>query len=566
MSTKRQYPTPVSQKVARFYQDVVEHVLEMVDPTTGEMLSGPFVKLPPRKLYPDYYEVVKSPISIAEIKSRSINTKRKPRTEICSVPRFAKMWDLMVANSKVYNASESLIVQFAESINEYVQSEVKTFQAANVTDLAIAGVDGEGDVLESNELALKKQRVDSTTTTGTGIAATGGNESEKEYISNFKYPFSEEDYVNLKKKGNEELPRILKHLLSFKMSHHKNSQPLSKPFVHLPSPNNVNPDLNASIDAVTVDPKMYFDTVDSPMSFNIIQGRLNSNVYANGQLGLDRFHYDVDLLISNILAIYSEGSTIWKCANGLQRAFAKRWDRFLGKKEEPVKAEAAADYEDDEEEEEEDYEGPDDDDEEEELDQGKHGAELGITSNGDNANVSLVQTPKEERKVPVLAEEEEEEEEIYNEESVPQFIRKHEEPIQFSLTSITLKSIELNTNTLTSTGNDPPVTFFSTTVLEPNEKEFSIQLPSEAVVNREVVIELRLMGSIAGEKFQLECNVNGEKVPGRIPNEYQIEDSGSFIARTMLMRIGYGLNLLQWDLQVANGVTESSKVWINVTN
>lgn len=529
MSGKRQYPTAISQQVAQFYQDVIDHVMSMEDAATGELVSGPFTKLPPRKLYPDYYDIVKDPISIAEIRSRSINTKRKPRTEMCSLARFGELWDLMVANSKLYNAEDSLIVQFAERINAYVQGEIARFAKAHEANLALEG----GEAMElAGQPVSKKAKIENHAGGAPALGAMGISSDEVQYVDHFEYPFGEADYEDLKKKGNEELPRILKHLLSYKMSHHKNSQPLSRPFVRLPPKTDTAPP--AAPGTVSMDPKIYYDTVETPMSFNIIQGRLRNGVYSAGQLGVDRFHYDVELVISNALAIYSEGTAIWKCATGLQRALDKRWDRFLGNDEHDVREGPDAEEEGEE------------DERYEEEDDGEYEEETGLAE-------QMVDVKPEVR------------EETPEEDMRSQFVRKHEEPTQYALTSITLKSIELNTATL-STGTEDPTAFFSTTVLDPNEKQFTIQLPSEAVINREIVLELRLMGAIASEKFQLECTVNGEKVPGRIPNEYHIENGGSFVARTMLMRIGYGLNLLRWDLTLENGALESSKLWINVTN
>lgn len=36
----------------------------------GRLLSEPFMKLPPRKDYPDYYEIIKKPIDITKIVNR----------------------------------------------------------------------------------------------------------------------------------------------------------------------------------------------------------------------------------------------------------------------------------------------------------------------------------------------------------------------------------------------------------------------------------------------------------------------------------------------------------------
>lgn len=36
----------------------------------GRLLSEPFMKLPPRKDYPDYYEIIKKPIDINKVLNR----------------------------------------------------------------------------------------------------------------------------------------------------------------------------------------------------------------------------------------------------------------------------------------------------------------------------------------------------------------------------------------------------------------------------------------------------------------------------------------------------------------
>lgn len=36
----------------------------------GRLLSEPFMKLPPRKDYPDYYDIIKKPIDMTKIMNR----------------------------------------------------------------------------------------------------------------------------------------------------------------------------------------------------------------------------------------------------------------------------------------------------------------------------------------------------------------------------------------------------------------------------------------------------------------------------------------------------------------
>lgn len=41
----------------------------------GRLLSEPFMKLPPRKDYPDYYDIIKKPIDITKIFARIEDAK-----------------------------------------------------------------------------------------------------------------------------------------------------------------------------------------------------------------------------------------------------------------------------------------------------------------------------------------------------------------------------------------------------------------------------------------------------------------------------------------------------------
>ncbi|XP_050309187.1 ATP-dependent helicase brm-like isoform X4 [Anthonomus grandis grandis] len=69
----------------------------------GRLLSEPFVKLPPRKDYPDYYEVIKKPMDIAKIISRIDEGKY---TEMADLERD---FMLLCQNAQIYNEEASLI-------------------------------------------------------------------------------------------------------------------------------------------------------------------------------------------------------------------------------------------------------------------------------------------------------------------------------------------------------------------------------------------------------------------------------------------------------------------------
>lgn len=66
-----------------------------------------FNELPPRRQYPDYYNLIKSPISLKEIRQR-IDKGKYP-----DPGAFAAAVHLMLKNAMTYNAVDSVVHQDA---------------------------------------------------------------------------------------------------------------------------------------------------------------------------------------------------------------------------------------------------------------------------------------------------------------------------------------------------------------------------------------------------------------------------------------------------------------------
>ncbi|XP_060525669.1 ATP-dependent helicase brm-like [Cylas formicarius] len=69
----------------------------------GRLLSEPFMKLPPRKDYPDYYEIIKKPIDITKILNRIEDGKYSDFTDL------ERDFMLLCQNAQIYNEEASLI-------------------------------------------------------------------------------------------------------------------------------------------------------------------------------------------------------------------------------------------------------------------------------------------------------------------------------------------------------------------------------------------------------------------------------------------------------------------------
>ena len=75
------------------------------------ILSTLFLELPSKQQYPDYYEVIKSPIALSNIKTKVDQQEYK------SVGELKADIDLMVSNAKKYNIKESQVYQDAVKIH-----------------------------------------------------------------------------------------------------------------------------------------------------------------------------------------------------------------------------------------------------------------------------------------------------------------------------------------------------------------------------------------------------------------------------------------------------------------
>lgn len=80
-----------------------------------------FVKLPSKKLYPDYYTLIDEPISLNEI------NKKVARGTYENAQDFVLDFNLMYENALKYNDPESWIVADAKKLLEYVTSRADQF-------------------------------------------------------------------------------------------------------------------------------------------------------------------------------------------------------------------------------------------------------------------------------------------------------------------------------------------------------------------------------------------------------------------------------------------------------
>lgn len=94
------------------FKTVIDNLRELED---GQ-LAAPFLEVPSRKLYPDYYKEIKEPISLEEIETNL--------DSYATADDLIDAFDLMMSNAIAYNGEETQIAQDARRIRDFVQSQL----------------------------------------------------------------------------------------------------------------------------------------------------------------------------------------------------------------------------------------------------------------------------------------------------------------------------------------------------------------------------------------------------------------------------------------------------------
>ncbi|KAJ2971649.1 hypothetical protein NQ176_g7585 [Zarea fungicola] len=77
------------------------------------LIIGPFIKLPPKREYADYYVIITNPICMNHIQTRI------KKEEYNSLSDLRKDFDLMIRNCQTYNEDGSILYQDAKTMNDF---------------------------------------------------------------------------------------------------------------------------------------------------------------------------------------------------------------------------------------------------------------------------------------------------------------------------------------------------------------------------------------------------------------------------------------------------------------
>ncbi|KAF8585120.1 Bromodomain-containing protein [Ramaria rubella] len=248
-------------------QDVKElglKIFQAVKTAKGKddrILSHDFMRLPSKRQYADYYNLIKRPIALDEIKAQ-LDSNAYP-----SIDGVKRDFDTCFRNAKKYNIRDSQIWRDAKALHKIVSAEYK----------ALTGTEDDIDVIGSD----------------------GGDDG------------SDEDDGKGKSKGRSGRPTSLNRLIKARMqklvdktddTHVLQGRLMTEVFMELPQ-KKVYP--------------YYYKTIKKLMCFDMIFKKIKRKEYAN----ISEFAADVELVFSNALTFNEEHSLIWEDATALKDYF-----------------------------------------------------------------------------------------------------------------------------------------------------------------------------------------------------------------------------------------------------
>lgn len=246
----------------------------------NDTIADPFLKLPSKKFYPDYYSEIKKPMSLLKIRYKIEMNKYDTLLDL------AKDFNLMFANAKRYNVDESQIHKDAARLQKVMLEKLREL---------------EPNIMKEEEDSIAEEEVATTP-----LARRGGG--RKSSLVNTT-PDSEKKRVQ-KKNADDTLKKRLRTLFSTVYDYSDINGRLLRPiFMVLPSRKDY-PD--------------YYQVIMEPVDMTMIEAKLKSDKYPNEQALLS----DLELMFNNARHYNEEGSLVFQDANTLDKVLKAKWKQM----------------------------------------------------------------------------------------------------------------------------------------------------------------------------------------------------------------------------------------------
>jgi len=115
------------------YQWTLFNAVRNFKSTTGQFLCEPFLRLPSKRLYPDYYTEIKRPMSLMKI------NKNLKNGTYADIDEMANDFNLVCDNAKQYNVEESKIYKDAVRLQHVMHVKKQELEKAREAAVCVSG-------------------------------------------------------------------------------------------------------------------------------------------------------------------------------------------------------------------------------------------------------------------------------------------------------------------------------------------------------------------------------------------------------------------------------------------
>ncbi|GFO15453.1 polybromo 1 [Plakobranchus ocellatus] len=264
----------------------------------NDTISDPFLRLPSKKFYPDYYSEIKKPMSLLKIRYRI------EMNSYSTLVDLARDFYLLFANAKKYNQDESQIHKDAAKLQEVMQDKLRELEPnmEEVWEELAKEVDLPEDDNTSVEPKTEEDSAMEEEVATTPLARSRGRKTS--VVNNTP----DSDKKRGTKKGvDDTLKKRLRTLFSTVYDYTDINGRLLRPiFMVLPSRKDY-PD--------------YYQVIMEPVDMTMIEAKLKAEKYPNEQALLS----DFELMFNNARHYNEEGSQVFQDANCLDKVLKAKW-------------------------------------------------------------------------------------------------------------------------------------------------------------------------------------------------------------------------------------------------
>nr|XP_034305706.1 protein polybromo-1 isoform X10 [Crassostrea gigas] len=257
--------------------------------SSGETVHEPFIKLPSKRFYPDYYEEIVRPMSLSNVR------KKIKFNQYRNLEEVAADLNLVFDNARQYNADDSLLYQHAVILQKVMIDKKRELERLETNkDLGL-------DDMSSSQFDIPVMKIsrdyfdeDSQMSSSSKQRRSGG--------------LSDSDKKRAKRATPEEMMkrRLWTLYRSVFDATDPDGRPLRYIFMQLPSKRDY-PD--------------YYHVITNPIDLSMIEAKLRADKYPSEQHIIN----DFELMFNNARLYNEEDSLVYQDADQLERVLKTRW-------------------------------------------------------------------------------------------------------------------------------------------------------------------------------------------------------------------------------------------------